>query len=68
VYSGVPAALVGREQEVDIGPMSGRSNVIFWLEKRGLTASDEVVDRILGEAKKSDAVLSEETIKAVLRG
>jgi len=68
VYSGVPAALVGRQQEVDVGPMSGRSNVIFWLEKRGLTASDDVVDRILAEAKKSDAVLSEDTIKAVLRG
>jgi len=68
VYSGVPAALVGREQEVDVGPMSGRSNVIFWLEKRGLTASDEMVDRILAEAKKSDAVLGEEKIRAVLRG
>jgi 2-isopropylmalate synthase len=68
VYSGVPAALVGREQEVDVGPMSGRSNVIFWLEKRGLTASDEIVDRILGEAKKSDSVLQEEQIREVLRG
>ncbi len=67
VYSGVPAALVGREQEVDVGPMSGRSNVIFWLEKRGLTASDEIVDRVLAEAKKSDSVLAEETIRAVLR-
>jgi isopropylmalate/homocitrate/citramalate synthase len=66
VYSGVPAALVGREQEVDVGPMSGRSNVIFWLEKRGLTASDEIVDRILAEAKKSDAVLSEARIRSVL--
>ena len=68
VYSGVPAALVGREQEVDVGPMSGRSNVIFWLEKRGLTVSDEIVDRILAEAKKSDSVLGEEKIRAVLRG
>jgi len=67
VYSGVPAQMVGREQEVDVGPMSGRSNVIFWLEKRGLTASDEIVDRILAEAKKSDAVLTEETIRSVLR-
>src|SRR3954466_5969698 len=67
VYSGVPAALVGREQEVDIGPMSGRSNVIFWLEKRGLSANDELVDRILDEAKKSDAVLGEERIRALLR-
>ena len=68
VYSGVPAALVGREQEVDVGPMSGRSNVIFWLEKRGLIASDEMVDRILAEAKKSDSVLGEEKIRAVMRG
>jgi 2-isopropylmalate synthase len=66
VYSGVPAGLVGREQEVDVGPMSGRSNVIFWLEKRGLQASDDVVDRILAEAKKSDAVLDERTIRSVL--
>jgi 2-isopropylmalate synthase len=67
VYSGVPAALVGRQQEVDVGPMSGRSNVIFWLEKRGLSANDELVDRILEEAKKSDAVLGEERIRALLR-
>ena len=67
VYSGVPAGLVGRGQEIDVGPMSGRSNVIFWLERRGLLASDEAVDRILAEAKKSDAVLDEETIRAVLR-
>lgn len=65
VYSGVPAGLVGREQEVDIGPMSGRSNVIFWLEKRGLTATDDVVDRILDAAKKSDSVLAEETIRRI---
>lgn len=68
VYSGVPAGLVGRQQEVDVGPMSGRSNVIFWLEKRGLHASDEIVDRIFSEAKKSDSVLSEEAIRALVAG
>jgi 2-isopropylmalate synthase len=67
VYSGVPAGLVGRQQEIDIGPMSGKSNVIFWLERRGLQASDETIDRILSEAKRSDAVLDEETIRAVLQ-
>jgi 2-isopropylmalate synthase len=66
VYSGVPAGLVGREQEIEVGPMSGRSNVIFWLERRGLQASDEAVDRILAEAKKSDAVLDEARIRAIL--
>src|SRR4029077_12393248 len=66
VYSGVPAGLVGREQEVDVGPMSGRSNVIFWLEKRGLQATDEIVDRIFAAAKASDSVLSEETIRSLI--
>jgi 2-isopropylmalate synthase len=60
VYSSVPASLVGREQEIEIGPMSGRSNVVFWLEKRGIKATDELVDRIFAAAKKSDSVLSEE--------
>ena len=46
VYAAVPASLVGRQQEIEVGPMSGRSNVIFWLESRGLTATDEIVDRI----------------------
>lgn len=68
VYSGVPAGMVGREQEVEVGPMSGRSNVTFWLEKRGLQASDEVVDRIFAEAKQSDSVLSEDVIRALVAG
>jgi 2-isopropylmalate synthase len=66
VYSGVPASLVGREQEVEVGPMSGKSNVLFWLEKRGLTASDAAVDRIFARAKASTTVLSEEEILAEL--
>jgi hypothetical protein len=51
---------------VDVGPMSGRSNVIFWLEKRGLQATDDVVDRVFAAAKQSDSVLSEATIRALL--
>jgi 2-isopropylmalate synthase len=66
VYSGVPAGLVGREQEVEIGPMSGRSNVVFWLEKRGLKASDAAIDRVFAKAKASDAVLTEEEIRSLL--
>ena len=62
VYSAVPASLVGREQEIDIGPMSGKSNVIYWLEKRGITATDVIVDRVFQRAKKSSHVLSEEEI------
>jgi len=67
VYSGVPASLVGRQQEIDIGPMSGKSNVVFWLERRGLAATDEVVDRIFTKAKSSSAVLTEAEILQLLR-
>jgi 2-isopropylmalate synthase len=63
VYSGVPARLVGRAQQIEIGPMSGRSNVVFWLEQRGLRADDEIVDRIFRRAKSSSAVLTEEEIR-----
>jgi 2-isopropylmalate synthase len=62
VYSGVPASMVGRSQEIEIGPMSGRSNVVFWLEKRGLSANEEVVDRLFARAKESSCVLTEEEI------
>ena len=40
VYSGVPARLVGRAQQIEIGPMSGKSNVVFWLEHHGFTADE----------------------------
>lgn len=62
VYSGVPASLVRREQQIDVGPMSGKSNVVFWLERHGYTATDELVDRIFTRAKKSNAVLTTEEI------
>jgi 2-isopropylmalate synthase len=62
VYSAVPASLVGREQEIEVGPMSGKSNVVFWLEKRGLPATEEVVDRIFARAKRSACVLTEREI------
>jgi 2-isopropylmalate synthase len=66
VYSGVPASLVGREQEIEVGPMSGKSNVLFWLEKRGLAATDAAIDRIFARAKGSSTVLTEEEIRAEL--
>lgn len=67
VYSSVPARLIGREQVIEIGPMSGRSNVVYWLEKRGICASDELVDRIFARAKRSSTVLTEAEIVGELR-
>lgn len=64
VYSGVPARLVGRAQEIDVGPMSGKSNVVFWLERHGITPSEELVDRVFRRAKASPTVLTEQEILA----
>jgi 2-isopropylmalate synthase len=65
VYAAVPASLVGREQEIEVGPMSGRSNVVFWLESRGLPATDEIVDRIFAAAKASNRMLTHEQVQSI---
>ncbi|MEZ6185131.1 MAG: LeuA family protein [Planctomycetota bacterium] len=65
VYSGVPADVFGLEQVITVGPMSGRSNVVFWLEKRGLEASDERVDRIFDAAKQASRILTEDELRAL---
>jgi len=67
VYSGVPASLIGREQQIDVGPMSGRSNVVFWLERHGLAATDDLVERIFSKAKASATVLTQDEILAEVR-
>src|ERR1700722_14450872 len=71
VYSGVPSHVFGLEQIIDVGPMSGKSNVLFWLERRGIPATDDVVERIYARAKQSDHTLSEaeilECVPAVAR-
>jgi 2-isopropylmalate synthase len=62
VYSGVPAHVFGLEQVIDIGPMSGKSNIHFWLERHAMPDSDDVVERIYRCAKASDHTLSEAEI------
>jgi 2-isopropylmalate synthase len=62
IYSGVPAGLFGLRQVIEVGPMSGKSNVIYWLESRGLDATDERVSRIFDRAKSARGVLSEEEV------
>ncbi len=68
VYSGVPSHVFGLEQIIDIGPMSGKSNVLFWLEKHGVPLSDEVVDRVYHRAKSSDHTLTEAEILECVNG
>jgi 2-isopropylmalate synthase len=62
VYSGVPAKMVGRAQQIEVGPLSGKSNVIFWLEQHGFAPEEEVVERVFRRAKSSQRVLTEHEI------
>ena len=65
VYSGVPAHLFGLDQVIEIGPMSGKSNVLFWLEKHLIPADDATVARIFDAAKQSPRVLSDAEVFAL---
>jgi isopropylmalate/homocitrate/citramalate synthase len=66
VYSGVPAGEFGLEQVIEIGPMSGKSNVVYWLEKRGIDATEDRVNRIYEHAKSAHGVLEEKEIRQLL--
>ena len=68
VYSGVPSHLFGLSQVIEIGPMSGKSNVLFWLERHKIPADDAVVSRILDAAKHSARVLTDDELKSLCNG
>jgi 2-isopropylmalate synthase len=59
VYSSIPASLIGSRQVIEVGPMSGESNVVYWLEERGIEATPELVKEIFQKAKSSPATLEE---------
>jgi isopropylmalate/homocitrate/citramalate synthase len=67
VYSGVPASLIGRSQAIEIGPMSGSSNVIFYLSERGIVPGHELTQVILLAAKESNRILQEPEVLAIVR-
>jgi isopropylmalate/homocitrate/citramalate synthase len=67
VYSGVPASWLGRIQEIEIGPMSGNSNVVHYLTTRGLASPPEVVQAIMRAAKNSTQILSQAEIDEIVQ-
>jgi 2-isopropylmalate synthase len=67
IYSGVPAATFGREQEIEIGHMSGESNVLYWLKKRHIDGDPALVKKILAVAKGTDHILTEDEILQVIK-
>jgi len=66
VYSGVPAGDFGLEQKIRIGHMSGRSNIIWWLEQRGIEVSDELVAHLFEVAKSQPRNMEDEEIEAAV--
>ena len=67
IYSGVPAGLLGLEQKIEIGPMSGKSNIVYWIEQHGGEPGAEVVEALFQRAKSSDSVLADTEIRAICR-
>jgi len=67
IYSGVPAGMVGRHQEIEIGPMSGLSNIHWWLGHNHLPETEEVVAAIRSSAKASDRILTDEEIRSIVK-
>jgi len=66
IYSGVPASWIGRSQEIEVGHMSGASNVIHYLQLRGLPDRAPVVQAVLDVAKKAERVLTEAEIRTIV--
>jgi 2-isopropylmalate synthase len=67
IYSGVPAGMIGRPQEICIGFMSGASNVNFWLSQRKIEADDVLVGEILKAAKTQDRIMTDDEVMAVVK-
>jgi 2-isopropylmalate synthase len=67
IYSGVPAGLVGRHQLIEVGPMSGESNVVFWLKEHGIEPARPLVEAVFKRAKESDRTLETVEILEVCR-
>jgi 2-isopropylmalate synthase len=67
IYSGVPAGMFGRRQEVVIGPMSGASNVTQYCDARGIACDAKGIAAILDYAKAGTHILTEDEVRTVLR-
>ena len=67
IYSGVPAGMFGRTQEICIGFMSGASNVNYWLTQRGIPSNEKLVAEILKAAKTQDHMMTDEEVMAVVK-
>lgn len=67
VYSGVPAGMFGLAQRIEVGPMSGLSNVHYWLSSRGYPVTEDLAQAIFQAAKDSNRLLGDTEIEAMVQ-
>ena len=67
VYSGVPAGEFGLQQKIEIGPMSGKSNIVFWLQQHEVEPEPELVNNIFDYAKESNMLLTDSQIFSIIK-
>ena len=68
VYSGVPAAEFGLQEVIRIGHMSGRSNILWWLESNGYEPTDALVSHLFDVAKSQPRLMSDDEVESVVNG
>jgi isopropylmalate/homocitrate/citramalate synthase len=67
IYSGVPAGDFGLSQRIDVGHVSGISNVRSWLDAHGYEGSDDALSRhILDAAKRATRTLRDDELTALI--
>jgi len=67
VYSGVPAGMFGMEQVIEVGPMCGLSNVIFWLASHGYPQEEPLAKEIFQLAKSTNRILTDDELHSTAR-
>jgi isopropylmalate/homocitrate/citramalate synthase len=67
VYSGVPADDFGLEQIIRVGPMSGKSNVVHWLQTHDYEPTEQRVEQLFLAAKDADKLLEDSELHALAR-
>lgn len=66
IYSGVPAGLFGKKQTIEVGHMSGLSNVVYWLDTHGQPNPEGLAEYVLAQAKQRNRVLSDNEIEHLI--
>ncbi len=59
VYSGVPAGMFGLKQIIEVGPMCGLSNVIYWVAAHGYPQEESLAKEIFQLAKSTSRILTD---------